>query len=176
MTLPRCTSRVLVVSHQFNDKRYNYEMTVDTASLIDWSAKHIYGSFSSKASEQAALTALPYWLQMADVTDRSVSVLPKSFFHILCVHHSTFLEMSGTQVYCNECHRIVDDISRTETHLPPIEIFDVWKYEWHCPSGHLLYQDEVGRHASIRRDRFRHLTGQNIDPIDVPNFLRRQAK
>jgi hypothetical protein len=109
--------------------------------------KHEKGVWSSANAEQSARHALPFWLMSADLTDNSVSTIPEMFFAILREYHETFLDFEGAQVFCHECHRVIDRPILTSTHLPPREIFDYMRYEWHCPDGHLLYKDEVGRHG-----------------------------
>lgn len=170
LTLPRCTRRILVVSRRFLDKRYNYEMTVDSASLAAW-AKMYETSSSSSQVTNATCKALLLWLRGADLTDNTVSFPPKEFFNEWRGYHSTFYEMPSTQVYCHECHRIVDAISMKDSELPPREIFDYMRYEWHCPQGHLLYEEEIGRHA-VPRDRYRALI-KDVDPLEIPEFLRK---
>lgn len=173
LTLPRCTNRVLVVSRRNLDKRYNYEMTVDTASLAVWAEKHDKGAWSSYEPEQAARKALPLWLRLADLSDNSVSFPPKMFSQVLRGYHETFLAMKGTQVYCHQCHQIIEQPIVKYTQLPPREIFDYWRYEWHCPNGHLLYFDEVGRHGVFAKPPLTNYFDE--DTLSIPTFLRKQS-
>ena len=161
LTLPRCTGRVAVISRRYLDKRYRCELTIDTASLAAWAEGHAKGVWSSNDPKQAARLALPLWLRLADLSDESVTLLPKDFFVICHEYHSTFLEMPNAQVYCYECGQVIGDVMPSETQLPPREIFDIRKYEWRCPQGHLLYQEEMGLHA--------HVSG-----IAVPDFLMKR--
>lgn len=151
LTLPRCTGRVLVVSRRYLDKRYSFELTVDTASLTAWAEKHAKCAWSSNEQAQAARLTIPLWLRLADLSDNTVTLAPKEFFDIWRGYHCTFYEMPGSKVHCHECGHAIDEVTMTDTHLPPTDIFDNWRYEWFCPQGHLLYQEEIGRHASRRR-------------------------
>ncbi len=176
LTLPRCSSKVLVISHRYQDKRYNYELTVEAHSLATWAERHAKGAWSSIDAEQAARLALPLWLRLADLSDDAETLMPIEFFNICNKYHSTFIEMPRTQITCNDCGAVIEEVIKTETQLPKSEIFDMNKFEWHCPQGHLLYQDEVGLHADSRK-----FTLQNMQEAftnegkDIPSFLRKLA-
>lgn len=161
LTLPRCTSRVAVVSRRYLDKLYNFELTVDTASLAPWSEEHAKGVVSSNAPEQAARLALPLWLRLADLSDVTETLLPKDFFEICREYHGTFLEIPSSHVHCYECGKNVDGVMQSETQLQSKEIFEVSGFEWRCPEGHLLYAEEIGLHS--------HVSG-----IEIPSFLRKK--
>lgn len=147
LTLPRCTSRVMVVSRRFQDQRFKYGLTVDTVSVAAW-AENL--SWSNNVREQAAAQALQLWLRAADLTDRSVSYIDGNFFKVLCYHHEKFLKMPNAQVYCYECSKFVEDVTTTTTDLPMKEIFTCWRREMRCPEGHLMFQEETGAHFSRR--------------------------
>jgi len=148
LTLPRCTGRVLVVSRRYLDKRYNFELTVDTASLTVY-AKGVWTSYEQ---EQAARLTIPLWLRLGNLSDNTVTLAPKEFFDIWRAYHSIFYEIPGSKIHCHECGNAIDKVSMVNTHLAPTDIYDNWRYEWFCPQGHLLYQEEIGRHPS--RGRF----------------------
>jgi hypothetical protein len=174
LTLPRCTSRVEVVSRRFLDKRYDYEMTAATSSLAEWAKMYESNGWGNQ-TEQAICKALLLWLRGADLLDPTISLPPKEFFDVWRCYHSTFYEMPGTKVYCHKCAQIIAEVSMKDTELPPIEIFDRMHYEWFCPEGHLLYQEEIGRHGSkISHAKFRELFDEDGDPLDIPNFLRKK--
>jgi hypothetical protein len=176
LTLPRCTSRVAVVSRRYLDKRYNYELTVDTSNLTAWAEKQAKGSWSSDEPTQAARLALPLWLRLADLSDNAVTLAPKEFFDIWHGYQSEFHEMPNSQVYCYDCGTVVNEITKSSTQLPPRDIFDVWKYEWRCSSGHLLYQEEIRRHADSRSFSRQDMIDSFIDEGEpIPSFLRKQA-
>jgi len=172
LSLPRCSNRVEVVSRKFLDRRYNYEMTVDAAQLAAWAEKHAKGAWTNIDYEQAARLTLPMWLGLADHNDKSVTIPPKKFFELWRGYHSTFYDMPGTQLYCPECAEIVVEVFMIDIGLPPSDIFDCTRYEWHCPRGHLLYQEEIGRHASFSREKYPKLRG-DIEAPDIPEFLRK---
>lgn len=172
LTLPRCTARVAVISRRFLDKRYNYELTVDTASLAAWAERHAKGVWSSNEPEQAARLTIPLWLRLADLSDDTVTLPPKEFFDVWHEYHDIFHDMPNSQLFCNGCGKVVNEVNKTETQLPRREIFDVRQYEWHCPQGHLLYQEEIGRHADSRNFSNEHNAELGLD---IPVFLRNKS-
>lgn len=171
LTLPRCTNRVLVVGRRYLDRRYSYEMTVDTASLTDWAKRYETSSLQVNNPDQAIELALLLWLRGADLSDSSVSLPPEIFFKVLRGYQTNFLGMAGTEVYCHECGQIIGDVSMKSTRLPVREIFDIWKYEWHCPQGHLLYQDEIEMNGGVSRPVAQNVYDEKV--LSIPAFLRK---
>lgn len=176
LTLPRCTNRVLVVGSVYQDKRYNYELTVDAASLSTWATKHEKGVWSSNNLEQAARKALPLWLNGADLIDNFGSILPLSFYKILCDYHEIFMLTDGARMYCHECRQIIEHVIKTHTELPPKEIFDCWRSEWYCPQGHLVYKEEFSAHASVRRNKSPEINLHNEQALSISAFLCKYNK
>lgn len=170
-TLPRCTNRILVVSRRYLDKRYNYELTVDAASLAAWAKRYETSSWYSSNPNDAAKLALLYWVRGADLSDNSVSFPPKIFFNELRESQETFLNMTSAQAYCYECRQVIADVSKKHTDLPKREIFDCWRSEWFCPQGHLLYKEDSGIHLCVRRKGFSALYSGNSE---ITDFLRKQ--
>lgn len=150
LTLPRCTNRVLVVSRSYLDKCYNYELTIDAASLAAWSVKHEKGAWSSYGPMQAVRKTLPLWLHGADLSDNAITFPPKEFFSLLHEYQETFLNMGGAEIYCHECHQVVENVAKKRTELSPKEIFECWRTEWHCQHGHLLYTEDHAAHFDAR--------------------------
>ena len=176
LTLPRCTNRVLVIGRSYQDKRFNYELSVDAKSLAAWATKHAEGVWSSNEPEQAARKALPLWLNGADLTDNFGSILPPAFYKILSSYHEIFTQMPEAQMYCHECRLIVENVTKKKTELPPKEIFDCWQSEWHCPQGHLLYKEEFGAHACVLRNKFPELDLNNKRQLTEPAFIRKHSQ
>ena len=172
-TLPRCTNRVLAVSRRYLDKRYNYELTVDAASLADWAKKYESISWHSGDSHVAAQLALLLWLRAADLSDNSVTLPPKEFFDVWHENYWVFQKLPSAQMYCHECRQIIKDISTKTTELPPREIYKCWRTELFCQSGHLLYQDDFGIHLCVRKNNFPVLDLECKDELSVPAFLRK---
>ena len=172
-TLPRCTNRVLVVSRRYLDKRYNYELTVDAASLAEWAKMYERSSWCSNDAKVAAELALVLWLRAADLSDNSVTLAPKDFFDVWHKHYSTFQKFPSAQTYCHECRQVIEGVSTKNTELPPREIFNCWRTELFCQNGHLLYQDEFGIHLCVRKNSFPVLDLKCKDELSVPAFLRK---
>lgn len=154
LTLPRCSNRVLVVSRRYLDKRYNYELTVDAANLADWSVKHAKGAGRPYGPDQAVRKTLPLWLHGADLSDSAVTFPPKEFFSLLREYQETFLNMASAQVYCHECHQIIENVTKKITELPPRDIFEFRRFEWFCRQGHLLYKEDHGVHFDARTKKY----------------------
>src|SRR5450631_3103104 len=91
LTLPRCSNRVLVISRSYQDKRFNYEMIVNTASLAAWAEELDIGSRGSNDPGKAAWKTWSLWLRLADLTDETVSIPPLILFEVISKYQETFL-------------------------------------------------------------------------------------
>lgn len=173
LTLPRCTSRVLVVSRQYQDKCYDYEMTADAASLAAWAKMYETNGWGSQ-TEKASCKALLLWLRAADLTDNTVTTPPKEFFDIWRRYHETFLETMGSQVYCHECHRIIDTPEIKRTSDSEGGIYVIFSEEWHCSSGHLLFQEKRELTMCSRKNIPNIFADSKEEELTIPAFLRKQ--
>jgi hypothetical protein len=169
LTLPRCTNRVLVISRSYQDKSFNYEMIVNTASLAAWAEKLDIGSRGSNDPGKAAWKTWSLWLRLADLTDDTVSIPPLILFEVISKYQETFLEMQGTEVFCHECSKMIEMPIQKITE----EKYNVMRDEWHCPNGHCLYQKVTEIYCSGRGFPMDYLEYEEND-LSVPSFLRKK--
>ncbi|MBU0622501.1 MAG: hypothetical protein KJ795_11710 [Gammaproteobacteria bacterium] len=154
LSLPRCTGRVAVISSRYGDQRYRYELTVDTPALIEWLEENPGKRYIPVGDDKAnvANLAMLLWLRGADLTNRSETYIPVEFFVLLKQYHSEFSSLAGVEIYCHECQRIVETINSSQANLPKEGIFDGFSAQATCPSGHILYGEEVRFHIHKRMD------------------------
>ena len=154
LTLSRCTASVAAVSRSYLDKRFNCELTVDAVDLASWLDSHTF------LQDGAAGKAFLLWLRGADRSDESISYIHESFFAVIEPYSQDLLQLHSAKVHCPECGQVVAKVSEQTTDLPRDGIYERRRFEWICPSGHVLYRDEWGMHVHKSK-------------IEVPEFLRK---
>jgi hypothetical protein len=150
LSLPRCSSKLVVASPNYGDEHYKCDVVVDANSLMPWAEHHAEAVWSSDNEAQAARRALPVWLRGANVIDLKPTFVPPAVVVVLRPYVSTFFEEGIAEAFCHDCRSSFRDVFKKRFNERLDGPWSFWTDEWHCPAGHLLYLQDHELHI-LRR-------------------------
>lgn len=152
--LPRCSAKVLVAGPSYEENKYfKGDVIADTAAFLPWAVERAgSGSLSSNKEYQAAIEILPAWLGSADLANASPTLVTPPFQAVLRDYAHILAAKHIAQVHCTECGHLVSAAIKQDLNSRNSWAFQWATKDWHCPSGHLLFQvdwDQIDDTAMI---------------------------
>ncbi|MEI6209775.1 MAG: hypothetical protein WCP20_23570 [Desulfuromonadales bacterium] len=146
MELPRCTSKVLVISPKYGDKHYRCEMIAEASGLLQWAENHSKAVWSADKEVQSARIALPLWLRGTMSDDIIPCDVPHYFYKVLVPYALNFVNLGITEIICPDCQKVVEHIDMRKLSNHQMGVWTCWTSEWYCENDHLLYKEAHGLH------------------------------
>lgn len=151
--LPRCTSKVVAISHSYDNSSFACEIYVSSLDLLTQAEANERGVWSSDDEEQAARLAFPIWLREADLDDHRPSKLHTNFQSLVFQYPWAIADMPSARVFCPTCNDFVMNLSRATENEKSMGGWRWWTDIWVCPAGHELRHEEHEVHFFLERDR-----------------------
>lgn len=140
--LPRCSKYVLIASPFYELEGFNGEVVAYAAKLQPWMVDRVKGA-TKFGMAQVVFLATPQWLEQADLSNESITVLSPELLDNLSDYAYALVRDKIAFCRCSTCHKSYDDITMVKLNQREEGQKHFWTDEWRCPEGHIIYRKDT---------------------------------
>ena len=135
----KATKWALLRGPYYRDQGFRGSLLIDLTKMIGWAQNQSSNTWTNQSAQQKASEYLPIWLSNIDLEIDAITLLDKDQHKLFQYNYIDFVKNEWHQMYCPDCNKLTKTIDMKTFNNRNLEKNISWSTEWHCESGHFLY-------------------------------------